>query len=225
MKDPYTYEDGVLVNKLEIHDKDRLKQAEADICLPKIITAGKFNSNSFDTEFIKKLHKHIFEDIYPWAGEFRTVPIYKQERVLPGLSLEYSKPKDIQRDLDNLLEIMNNANWKSMSLDDKSMKFTRLLARLWRVHPFRDGNTRTMMTFAYLFSRSKEFPLDLSYIVPHLTRQYDENGKVTRYSIRDKLVLAALDDSDTPEPQYLNTILKVAIQAGSKKKEESDYER
>ena len=216
VKDPYIYSNGVLVNYLNISDKKQLKQAEADICLPKIITAGKNFSNRFDVEFIKSIHKHIFEDIYSWAGEFRTVPIYKIEKVIQGLSLEYTHPKKIEKELRDTLEIINNIEWKKLSLDEKSMKFTKLLARLWRIHPFRDGNTRTMMTFAYLFSRNKGFPMDLSYLIPHLARKYDENGKILRYNIRDKLVLASLDEP-YEEPEYLNEIIKASMISGINK--------
>ena len=223
MNDPYIDKNtGVLKNILGITDKKVLKQAEADICLPKIITAGKFFSNKYDVDFIKKIHKHIFEDIYPWAGEFRTTPIYKIERVIPGLSLEYTAPKRITKELEDNLETLNCIEWNKLSLDDKAKKFTRLLARIWRIHPFRDGNTRTMMTFAYLYSRDKGFPIDLSVLIPHLTRTVDENGKVINYSIRDKLVLASLDDKDYPEPEHLELVIKKAMISGIKKKEDAE---
>lgn len=227
IKDSYVDENGVLINNLGITDNKKLKQAEMDICIPKIITAGKDFSTRFDAEYLKRLHKHIFGDIYPWAGEFRTVPVYKTEKVIPGLSLEYAPPKKIQQELDDKLEALDNIDWDSLSLDEKASRFSRRLALLWRVHPFRDGNTRTMMTFAYLFSRSKGFPLDLSYLMPHLVRQYDKKGKVLRYNIRDKLVLAALDDKDNPEPQHLTAIIKAAMKSGIEKQkaDHDSYER
>lgn len=217
--DPYIDEStGVLRNKLGITDKVRLKQAEADICLPKIITAGKNFSNQFDVKFIKDLHKHIFEDIYDWAGEFRTVNLYKTETVIPGLSLDYAPPKKIEEQLEKYLGIMNRIDWENLSFDDKAEKFTRQLALLWRVHPFRDGNTRTMMTFAYLFARSHDFPLDLLCIIPNLTRVYGENGRIKKFSIRDKLVLASLDENDNPEPEYLCRVIKDAMRNGIAKR-------
>ena len=223
VKDNYIDDNGVLINNLGITDNKTLKQAEMDICIPKIITAGKNFSKRFDSEYIKALHKHIFGDIYPWAGEFRTVPVYKTEKVIPGLSLEYTAPRKIEQELNDKLEALDNVPWDKLSLDDKAAKFSRMLALLWRVHPFRDGNTRTMMTFAYLFSRSKGFPLDLSYLMPHLVRQYDKKGKVLRYNIRDKLVLAALDDKDNPEPEHLSAVIKAAIKSGAVK-QQADYD-
>lgn len=221
-KDPYVDENGVLINLLGIKDADRLKQAEVDLTLIKIITAGKNYSNKFDTKFIRDLHKHIFGDIYPWAGEYRTIPLYKTEAVIPGLSLEYSKPKNIEKELEAYLKIFNSTVWENMSIEEKSKRFTILLAKMWRVHPFRDGNTRTMVTFGYLFSRSHDFPLDLSYLLPNIRRVYGENGRIVKYSIRDKLVLASLDEKDYPEPEHLNRIILSSMQSGIKKKEEAE---
>ena len=212
LKDPYIYEGSdTLINLLGIRDYETLKQAEADIGLSKIINAHQKFSSKFDVKFIQDIHEHIFEDIFEWAGKFRTVPIHKTEIVLPGLSLAYSEPSKIQKELEKALANLNEADWDGMTLDEKSMNFTRLLARLWKVHPFRDGNTRTMMTFGCLFAREHGFPLDINKLVPHLSRTYYSNGKVKDYSIRDKFVLAALDDKDYPEPQYLNALIKSAI--------------
>lgn len=217
-KDNLVDENGVLINNLGITNNEELRQAEADICLAKIITADSILPCKYNIELLQRLHKHIFGDIYPWAGELRTIPVYKTERVIPGLSLEYSQPKNIKNEANDVLEVLDNVDWNKLSLDEKSMKFTKLLARLWRVHPFRDGNTRTMMTFAYVFSLNKDFPLDLTYLLPHLVREYDKKGKVLKYNIRDKLVLAALDDKDKPEPEHLNAIIKAAIKSGAKKR-------
>lgn len=45
------------------------------------------------------------------------------------------------------------------------MEFTKQLAQFWLVHPFRDGNTRTTLTFASKFSKEHGFPLDLSCLL------------------------------------------------------------
>lgn len=154
------------------------------------------------------------------AGEFRKVPIYKEEVVIPGLSLEYCNYKKISQELDKCLTEFNRVNWDSLDLDAKIQTFTELLARLWRIHPFRDGNTRTTMAFAALFAKEHDFPLDFDIILDNLTRQIGDNGKITRYSIRDKFVLAALDKKDYPEPEHLQSLLKHSIISGISKKVE-----
>ena len=102
MKDPYILEDGTLKNLLGITDYSELNKAEKDICFIKLVNLDEAVPHVFDSNMFKKLHKHIFEDIFSWAGEFRTVPIYKEEIVIPGLSLEYSECKNIESELNEV---------------------------------------------------------------------------------------------------------------------------
>ena len=213
MKDPYTLADGTLKNSLGITDYQELKKAEKDIGFIKLTNIDIVYSNKFDEELIKNLHKHIFGDIFPWAGDYRTVPLYKEEVVLPGLSLEYSNYKKISQELNQCLTKFNMLNWKTLDLDSKIQNFTDHLARLWRIHPFRDGNTRTTMAFAYLFAKEHNFPLDFDIILDHLSRQLNNNGRISRYSIRDRFVLAALDKKDSPEPEHLQSLLKYSVES------------
>lgn len=214
MKDPYVLEDGTLKNLLDIDNYPDLKKAERDIGFIKLANVDSTFTSSFDAKLFKAIHKHIFEDIFSWAGQYRTVPVYKQELVIPGLSLEYCDHEKIPQKLNKCFAEFDKVDWNSLSIDAKSQKFTQLLARLWRVHPFRDGNTRTTMAFASLFAKEHNFPLDFDIILDNLTRQVDENGRVTRYSIRDKFVLAALDEKDYPEPEHLSALLKHSIVSG-----------
>lgn len=214
MKDPYVLEDGTLRNLLGITDYHELNKAERDIGFIKLASIGSSITPNFDRKLLQDIHKHIFEDIFDWAGEFRTVPIYKEELVIPGLSLEYGNYKTIPQEIDKCLSAFSEVDWNSLDVNQKSKKFTELLARLWRIHPFRDGNTRTTMAFASLFAKEHHFPMDFDIIMNNLTRQIDSNGKVIRYSIRDKFVLAALDEKDYPEPEHLQSLLKHSIVSG-----------
>lgn len=220
MKDPYIQENGTLINKLGITEYKDLNSAEKDIGFAKLIDIGEAFKQKYDATYLKSIHKHIFGDIFDWAGEFRTVPVYKTEVVIPGLSLEYSAPKNIEEDLNVVLEELNGINWEGKSIDEITIQFTRELARIWRVHPFRDGNTRTTLAFAENYSREHGFPMDIGILLDHLTRLVTEKGDVKRYSIRDKFVLAALDDKDYPEPEHLQALIKRSILAGIKKEKE-----
>ena len=222
MKDPYEQQNGTLKNKLGITNYDKLKAAEKDIAYVKLLNAESVMKSKCDMTLLKDIHRHIFEDIFEWAGEFRTVPIYKEEIVIPGISLEYSNPKDINKKLTLCFEEMNSANWQNMNIDNLSKQFVSYLAKIWRVHPFRDGNTRTTLTFANIFAREHGFEMDMSTILDNLGRIEDpKTGKVVRWSIRDKFVLAALDEEHYPEPQHLEQIIKQAIGNGVKKKIDS----
>lgn len=223
MEDPYILEDGTLRNKLGITDYQKLKEAECDIGFVKLMTVDLIDTDCSPSELVKKVHQHIFGDIFDWAGEYRTVPIYKEEVVIPGISLEYGAPREIKRRMDANLASMYADKWNSNDLDEFSKKLTEYLARIWRIHPFRDGNTRTTLAFASIFAKQHGVNLDMGCILENLSRRKDDKtGKITRYSIRDKFVLAALDEKDYPEPEALQALMRFTL---SKDKEEKEEER
>lgn len=222
MKDPYILEDGTLRNLLGITDYQKLRAAEKDIGYVKLLDVDKVMQDKCDVDMLKALHQHIFEDIYEWAGKYRTVPLYKEEIVIPRISLEYAKPEEIDQQLNSYLQELNNVDWKDKNIDEIAKEFTRYLAKIWRVHPFRDGNTRTTLAFANIFAKQHGFEMDMSTMLDDLGRKVDsETGRVIRWSIRDKFVLAALDEKDYPEPQALEQIIKTAINNGIQKQIDS----
>ena len=217
IRDPYIQENGTLKNKLGITDYDKLNLAERDITFSKFLNVKKTFHTKFDVSYIKSIHSHIFEDIFDWAGEFREVPVYKQELVIPGLSLNYTDPKNIEKELSDCLEKINDTNWSALTLEQKSATFTKYLTQFWLIHPFRDGNTRTTLTFATQFSKEHDFPLDLVFLLDNLTRKIDNNGEITQFSIRDKFVLSAIPKEFSPEPEHLNALIYKAMVSGISK--------
>lgn len=211
MKDPYVDSSGVLINKLNIRDYKELNQAEADIGFIKLINVDSIDFTAFDEELIKNIHKHIFEDIFTWAGEYRKVPLVKEELVLPGYSIPYSYPNNISKDLNSKLKELNSIPWQDMSKEELVATFVRKIALIWKVHPFRDGNTRSILSFSYLYAKNHGFPLDIKIFTENLFRKYNSNGSVARYSIRDKFVLASLDDKDFPEIEPLAKVFEEAM--------------
>uniref|UniRef100_UPI0006D1DF60 Fic family protein n=1 Tax=Clostridium sp. NkU-1 TaxID=1095009 RepID=UPI0006D1DF60 len=202
MRDPYLYEDvPVLINKLNIKDAAKLEAAEADLTFAQFLNIDDLNQGqSLDFDYIKCLHQHIFGDIYPFAGQIRTVQIYKAERVLGGDTIRYSQPDEIEGHAENIINKMNDINWRSLSLEDRSMEFTKSIAALWQVHPFREGNTRTTMTFAFHFADRNNFPLD--------KQLFRENATF----VRNALVKAS--DGMYAEFQYLDKIMKDSMVLG-----------
>jgi cell filamentation protein len=157
MRDPYLYEDApVLKNLLGIKDSVELERAEADITSIKLlIVDGAVQSLAFDFPRLLAIHKHIFGDIFEWAGTVRTIPIIKGERVLGGDTVRYSQPNDIERDCAAVLKKLNGTDWSAFGVHETAEVFTKLIAALWQAHPFREGNTRTVITFAAQFAEER----------------------------------------------------------------------
>jgi cell filamentation protein len=121
---------------------------------------GAVQSLAFDFSRLLTIHKHIFSDIFEWAGTVRTIPIVKGERVLGGDTVRYSQPNDIERDCSAVLKKLNGTDWTAFGVHETAEIFTKLIAALWQCHPFREGNTRTTITFATQFAEAHGFRMD-----------------------------------------------------------------
>ena len=153
MRDPYLFEDNdVLKNKLGIINQELLEQAEADYVVFRMKEiALEPLPGDYHTEHFFRMHEYIFQDLYEWAGKPRTISIYKEEDVLGGMSVEYSDPFDIVTDVHHVLHDMRKKAWKSMNKETLAKEICESLAKLWKIHPFREGNTRTTITFCCQF--------------------------------------------------------------------------
>lgn len=213
INDPYTYEDGTLKNKLNIRDHQELRKAEADIGFLKLINVDSVKAEKLNEELLCDIHYHIFENIFDWAGKYRTVPVYKTELVIPGISLRYADVGNIGKELKKQMAELNMINWPLDDINQLAYTFARKIAVMWKIHPFRDGNTRTFLSFAYIFAKDNGFPFDMELFTKELNRTHDEDGKVINYSVRDRFVLASLDDDHYPEVGPLASLFKAAIKS------------
>jgi len=121
----------------------------------------------FSFQHLCEIHRYIFQDIFEWAGKIRIINIEKAEEALSGLSVEYSEVFDIVRHSESVLNKMKSIKWNSMSIQLKATTFARSMTDLWKVHPFREGNTRTIITFCCDFADKHGFPLDRDLFKDH----------------------------------------------------------
>jgi len=136
--------DGVLINKLGITNEEALNKAE------RMITSYKLaklylepNCEKFDINEYLSIHKTLFGDIYPFAGEIR------DENITKGIP--FCLPNYIYQELDRTLKI---AKKKAKTIDsrEKLLVFiTELSSDLNIIHPFREGNGRTEREFIRQF--------------------------------------------------------------------------
>ena len=204
MIDPYVYKNTeTLINNLGIMEKEKLEQAESLITSLKILKIDESLKNEMiDFSYIQKIHKYIFEDIFPFAGEVRTIPIEKSEIILGGDTVRYAAPGKVIQEGEKILNRMDNTSWKDMNFEEKSLEYSKRIAELWQVHPFREGNTRTVMTFARHYAEKNGFPLDQEIL------------KNNAAYVRNALVKAS--DGIYSEYGYLQKIMKESMENGKK---------
>lgn len=207
MNDPYLYPNSTILKNLGgIQNEQILKDMEADYTLyrlSEIVTETDWSS--FDFESLCKMHYYIFQDVYEWAGKPRIINIEKSEIVLGELSIEYSNSTDIKRDAELILGEMSRFLWRRASFDNVVKSFSDFMARLWKVHPYREGNTRTIVTFCSMFIEAQGI-----YIESDL---FKDNASY----MRDALVAANAvfhDLGDLRKPEYLYRIVQDALEQG-----------
>lgn len=207
MYDPYLYKDtNVLKNKLDIRDENVLDTTECRIATIKLAQI-KDVKGDFDYQHYKNIHKFIFGDIYDWAGEEREIPVQKGEVVLGGMSVQYAYPSEIKKEAKKCIAKLNKTDWSKLPIDERAERFAKNIAALWQVHPFREGNTRTAITFACEFAEAHGFPMD--------KQLFTENARFTR----DALVLASIGQYS--EYEHLTRIFKDSMERGEKHQHET----
>lgn len=167
MKDTYLYDDvPVLKNLGNIKDADELKRVEGDTTQHSLSMAYGRKFDKFNTQTVCEIHRIIFINLYEWAGEFRTIPIAKREEILGGDTVRYAYPKEIKKELDATSKEIARLK-KTEDKKDLVFKIVRLVAKLWQTHPFREGNTRTIMVFAVLLSEHLGIEIDHTLFEKH----------------------------------------------------------
>ena len=161
MKDPYLYDDAnVLINRAGIKDTELLRKAEADITNLAMTAIYEQRYEKFNTDTLCDIHRLIFGQIYDWAGEFRTIQMVKYEDVLGGDTVRYAYPAEIKKQL--AASMKEIAKLKRTGKNDRDVVFrmVRIICAIWQTHPFREGNTRSIIVFAVLLAKHLGFEVD-----------------------------------------------------------------
>ena len=194
----------VLINKYNIRDKEMLEKFEIQKVFVKLlgldVKPERIDYN-YNVEHLVNIHKYLFGDIYEWAGTFRKENLYKSERVLSGGSAEYADYHEIEERLEKLLEEYAKIDWKKTSA--KGDVVSDFLLALWSIHPFREGNTRTCITFLWHYLKGKGVDFQVALL---------RNNPMY---VRDSLVMANYN-----QKEYLRKIISDEMQGDVL---ESDY--
>jgi cell filamentation protein len=119
------------------------------------LPAGKF-----DLRHLRVIHRHLFRDVYAWAGSLRTVRISKG-----GSAFCY--PENLARELRRLFaDLANQKNLSGLDADAFAERAAHLLAELNAIHPFREGNGRAQLSFVAALADQAGHPFAFERIDP-----------------------------------------------------------
>ena len=135
-------------------------ELECDLVSTRIVELLQENNFELSIDYLKYVHKYLFQDIYEFAGEFRKVDFSKHERILNNDSVAYGDHKLLEQSLDYEKTIEKNKNYNEMNIVDIINNITDFSSSIWQIHPFREGNTRTTAIFIEKYLVSLGYNVD-----------------------------------------------------------------
>ncbi|MDR2582252.1 MAG: Fic family protein [Fibromonadaceae bacterium] len=133
------------------------RQREADLVslrITKLLSNDSFNLSP--VQFLS-IHKNLFKGIYNFAGKYRTYNISKKEWVLAGGSVIYGNYEQLEETIAYDIEQEKNFDYAKMNSKKIIQHFSKFIADFWQIHPFGEGNTRTVAVFAIKYLRTLGF--------------------------------------------------------------------
>lgn len=143
----YYENSDIPINKLDIHDSQLIHELERELLLKsyEYFHTNLTEETCFDQKYLMSIHKHLFETLYTWAGEYRTVNISKGSSMFcPYMNLDAFSAE--------IFKQLESENYLRDYEDDTSrQKFLQRLAyymcELIVLHPFSEGNGRSLRLF------------------------------------------------------------------------------
>lgn len=133
---------------------------ECDLVSTRIVELLQEDSFELSIDYLKHVHKYLFQDVYEFAGIFRKVDFSKHERILNNDSVAYGDYKLLEQSLNYDITLEKNKNYKKINIVDVINNITNFSSRIWQIHPFREGNTRTTALFIEKYLVSLGYNVD-----------------------------------------------------------------
>ncbi len=139
-------------------DDERTEEADkVSSRIAQILSEPSFN---FSPSHLIAIHKRLFEGIFKFAGKIRDYDITKKEWVLNGDTVMYGVSFELKAALDYDFEMERNFKYTGLSTDEIIKHITFFVSRLWQIHAFGEGNTRTTAVFTIKYLRSMGYKVD-----------------------------------------------------------------
>lgn len=183
----------VLRNSLGITDRDELRAAEYEISARRQqqITDGEVSvARTFDDVHLAALHKHLFGDVYPWAGQPRVVDIAKGGRTFAAV------PDGISAHLWEAKVASTRTDWEHAGAEEFAVGMGAVFAEANYAHPFREGNGRAMKLMLTQLAERSPWRLDFDRV------SAEEWNQAAAASMREVAV------TGSPDPTVVVTVFR-----------------
>ena len=176
------------------HDEDDADREEADKVSSNIAKLLQTDAFTYSVAGLMGIHRAIFDGVFKHAGRFRDYDISKKEWVLEGDSVLYGRWQDLRMAIEYDLEQERQFDYTALTKKEMVEHLANFISGLWQIHPFAEGNTRTIAIFTIKYLRSQGF------------RVNNELFELNSWYFRNALVRANyrnLEKGINYEPEYL----------------------
>lgn len=140
---------------LHITANDRTEEADkVSLHIAQLLSEDAFIFSP--NEYIS-IHRRLFQGIYKYAGKIRDYNITKKEWVLDGATVMYGTATELRDTLEYDFSVERNFSYAGLSMDEIIHHLAVFISRLWQIHIFGEGNTRTTAVFFIKYLRALGF--------------------------------------------------------------------
>jgi cell filamentation protein len=149
----YTLANGVLKNKLGATTHEQLERLEGQFVAARYseIQLGHGPAGQFDAAHLKAIHRHLFQDVYEWAGHSRDEFVKLADGAVAREPLlrkvdggSFLDGAAVAPALDHVAKTIRDANWlHDLPREQFATRAADIMAEINGIHPFREGNGRT----------------------------------------------------------------------------------
>ena len=174
--DSYCYENSdVLINLFDIRDGELLHEAEREISNVNADTI-EFSPPPYDLYYLRSIHRVLFQEIYSWAGELRTVDISKADT-------RFCTVRRIEKESEKIFDCLKQEDYlTSLSRDQLVVKTAEYYGDINVIHPFREGNGRAQRIFFEHLIVNAGFHISWDGINPERWIEANEAAVVCNYA-------------------------------------------
>ena len=156
MKEAQSLIDSYYAEKpVRLSDDERIE--EADKVSSRIVEILSETAFSFSSNEYISIHRKLFQGIYKHAGKIRDYNITKKEWVLDGATVMYCSASNLRATLEYDFSQEKEFSYKGLSMDEIIHHLAVFISRLWQIHIFGEGNTRTTAVFFIKYLRRLGF--------------------------------------------------------------------
>lgn len=150
--------DGVLRNLAGIRDPALAKNYEYWMTSMRQVQLDLGRAevpHTYDVDHLRAIHRHLFQDVYDWAGEFRTVDMAKAGKAFARVG-----ERQFDQYLEDVTQHIAETPWPKLDQEQFAQAMAETFAPLNQAHPFREGNGRSTKVFLEHVAEQSRFTLN-----------------------------------------------------------------